>query len=48
MVLILDLQGAGLPGAVKSVDGTQVVVEFESTLPTLRPGMRVDVRLKLE
>jgi multidrug resistance efflux pump len=48
MVLILDLQGAGLPGAVKSVDGTQVVVEFESTLPTLRPGMRADVRLKLE
>ena len=48
MVLILDLQSAGLPGAVKSVDGTRVVVEFESTLPNLRPGMRADVRLKLE
>jgi len=48
LVLILDLQSAGLPGQVKEIQGNQVVVEFNCPLPAVRPGMNVDVRLKLD
>jgi multidrug resistance efflux pump len=48
LVLILDLQGQGLPGVVREIRGNQVVVEFESNLPAIKPGMVADVRLKLE
>jgi multidrug resistance efflux pump len=48
LVMVLDLQSAGMEGTVKSVEGSQVVVEFTSALPALRPGMRADVRLKLD
>jgi len=39
-VMVLDLQGGGFPGNVKEVKENQVVVEFTSTLPAVRPGMR--------
>ncbi|HXB72688.1 MAG TPA: HlyD family efflux transporter periplasmic adaptor subunit [Candidatus Acidoferrales bacterium] len=48
MVLILDLQSQGLPGVVREIKGSQVVVEFESNLPAIKPGMVAGVRLKLE
>ena len=48
LVLILDLQSAGIPGRVKEIKGNQVVVEFESTLPAIKPGMLADVRFKVE
>lgn len=48
LVLIPDLQSAGIPGQVKEIQGTQAVVEFECPLPAVRPGMSVDVRLKLD
>ena len=48
LVLILDLQSAGFSGQVKSVEGNQVVVEFECNLQSIKPGMRADVRLKLD
>ena len=48
MVLILDLQSQGLPGVVKEIKDNRVVVEFESNLPAIKPGMLADVRLKLE
>jgi HlyD family secretion protein len=48
MVLIPDLQSQGLPGVVKKIRGGQVVVEFQSNLPAIKPGMVADVRLKLE
>jgi multidrug resistance efflux pump len=47
-VMVLDLQGGGFPGAVKEIKEAQVIVEFTSTLPAVRPGMRADVRLRLE
>lgn len=47
LVLILDLQAAGIPGAISEIDGNQVLVQFNCTLPGIRPGMRADVRLKL-
>lgn len=48
LVVVLDLQTGGMPGRVKEIKGTQAVVEFTSSLPAVRPGMRADVRLKLE
>jgi multidrug resistance efflux pump len=48
LVLVPDLQSAGIPGDVKEIKGTQVLVEFNSTIPAIRPGMLAGVRLKLE
>ena len=48
LVLILDLQSAGIPGQIKEIKDNQVIVEFTSTLAAIRPGMRADVRLKLD
>jgi multidrug resistance efflux pump len=48
LVLVPDLQSAGIAGDVKEIKGTQVLVEFNSTLPAIRPGMLADVRLKLD
>jgi len=48
LVLIPDLQSAGFPGQIKEIKDTEVVVEFNCGLPAVRPGMAVDVRLKLE
>ena len=47
MVLVLDLQSQGMPGTVKAIKGSQVVVEFTSNQPAIKPGMQADVRLKL-
>jgi multidrug resistance efflux pump len=48
LVVVLDLQTGGMPGSLKEIKGTQAVIEFTSTLPAIRPGMRADVRLKVE
>jgi hypothetical protein len=42
------LQSAGISGQIKEIKGAEVVVEFTSTLAAVRPGMPVDVRLKLQ
>lgn len=46
MVLLLDLQTAGLQGAVTTVKDGNVTVEFAGAVPGIKPGMRADVRLK--
>jgi hypothetical protein len=33
---------------VREIKGTQAIVEFNSAIPSIRPGMRADVRLKLQ
>jgi HlyD family secretion protein len=48
LVLVLDLQSAGMPGVVKEVKDSKATVEFNSTLPGIKPGMRADVRLRPE
>ena len=48
LVLVLDLQNAAMAGVVREVKDNQVIVEFNSTLPAIKPGMQADVRLKLE
>jgi multidrug resistance efflux pump len=47
LVLVLDLQNAAMPGVVREIKDNQVIVEFDSTLPAIKPGMQADVRLKL-
>ena len=48
LVLIPDLQSAGIPGTVKAINAGEVVVEFQCTLPAVKPGMLADVRFKVE
>jgi HlyD family secretion protein len=48
LVLIPDLQNAGISGQVKEIEDGVVVVEFNCTLAGVRPGMPVEVRLKLQ
>jgi len=48
LVLVPDLESAGIAGDVKEIKGTQVLVEFNSTIPAIRPGMLADVRLRLD
>jgi hypothetical protein len=33
---------------VKAINGGEVVVEFDCTLPGVKPGMLADVRFKVE
>jgi multidrug efflux pump subunit AcrA (membrane-fusion protein) len=47
-VLLLDLGGTGLPGGVKQIRDSVVTVEFAGTVAGIKPGMRAEVRLKLE
>jgi len=47
-VLIPDLQNAGIAGRVKEIQENRVVVEFNCTVAAVRPGMPVEVRLKLQ
>jgi len=48
LVLILGIGNASMPGEVKRIDGSQVVVEFTNNSPAIRPGMQAEVQLKLD
>lgn len=48
LVVIPDLQSAGIPGTLKSIKGPEAIVEFDCTLTAVKPGMPADVRFKLE
>jgi len=48
LVLVLDLQSAAMQGNVREIKDGQVIVEFTSGLPAIKPGMNADVRLKFE
>ena len=48
LVLMLDLQSAAMNGVVREIKDGQVIVEFTSALPAIKPGMTADVRFKLE
>ena len=47
-VMVLDIPNMGLPGTVKEVKETEVIVEFQNTLLGIKPGMRADVRFRFE
>ena len=48
LILIPDLQNAGISGQVKQIKDNVVTVEFNCTLAGIRVGMPVEVRLKLQ
>jgi len=48
LIAVLDVQAGGIPGVVREIKGLQAIVEFNSTIPAIRPGMRADVRLKMQ
>jgi multidrug resistance efflux pump len=48
LVLALDLHSAGMSGVVKEIKDSQVIVEFASATPSIKPGMRADVRLRFD
>jgi hypothetical protein len=48
LVLVPDLGTPGITGDIKEIKGNLVVVEFNSTIPAIRPGMVADVRFKLD
>jgi HlyD family secretion protein len=47
LIFIADLPGA-IPGNIKEIKGSDVIVEFTSPSAVIRPGMTAQVRLKLE
>ena len=48
LVDVPDLQTGAIPGTVKEIKDARVIIEFSSTIPAIKPGMRAGVRLKLE
>jgi multidrug resistance efflux pump len=48
LILVPDLGTPGIAGDIKEIKGAEVLVEFNSTIPAIRPGMLADVRLKLD
>jgi multidrug resistance efflux pump len=48
LVSISDLQNAGFTGEIREIKDTTAIVEFNCTLAGVRPGMPVQVRLKLQ
>jgi multidrug resistance efflux pump len=48
LVLLPDLQNAGFTGDIKEIRDNVVTVEFNCTLAGVRPGMPVEVHLKLQ
>jgi HlyD family secretion protein len=48
LVSIPDLQTTGIAGRIRQINDSVVIVEFNCTLAGVRPGMPVEVRLKLQ
>lgn len=46
LITVADLQNGALEGAVKSVEGGKVTVEFASPDPVVRPGLTAFVRIR--
>jgi multidrug resistance efflux pump len=48
VVVLLDLGTAGLAGRVREIKDQQAIVEFNSNVPAVKPGMKAEVRIKLD
>jgi|SRR5579871_538502 len=48
LVIIPDLQGISITGAVKEITDNRAVVGFKSSMPAIRPGMAAEVRLQAQ
>ncbi len=47
VVVLAELAGQGIAGRVRHVKGSEVIVEFLSPNPAIRPGLSAQVRIKL-
>jgi hypothetical protein len=47
LVSLPDQGADGMLGAVKSIEGAQVIVAFTSPNPAVKPGMLAQVRIKM-
>ena len=48
LIVVADLPGEGIPGAVKEIRGNQAIIAFTSPNPVLKPGMSAQARIRLE
>jgi len=48
LVVLLDLGTAGLAGRVREIKDGQAIVEFASNVPAVKPGMKAELRIKLQ
>ncbi len=46
LVIVLDLQSPSMQGVVREVKDNQAIVEFNSAIPAIKPGMIAGVRLQ--
>jgi len=46
-VSLPDQGAGGMIGAVKSIEGAQVIVAFSNPNPAVKPGMTAQVRIKV-
>jgi macrolide-specific efflux system membrane fusion protein len=44
---IEEIAGQGLPGSVREIRGAQVIVDFVSPNPAIKPGLTAQVRIKI-
>jgi HlyD family secretion protein len=48
LVLLPDMGSAGMPGRIREIKEPQAIVEFNSSVPAIKPGARAEVRVKLD
>lgn len=48
MVVLPDLGGVSTSGRVREIKDPQAIVEFNGTSPAIKPGMRAEVRIRLD
>lgn len=48
LVVISDFQAEGTPGKVAKIEGSNVVVEFISPNPAIKPGLMAEVRIRVQ
>src|SRR5690348_15498395 len=48
LLFFADMANEAISGTVREVRGTQVVIDFISPMPAIKPGVTIQVRLKLQ
>jgi macrolide-specific efflux system membrane fusion protein len=48
LVVVPEMATGGIPGVVKAIEGTIVLVDFTSPRPEIHPGMQAEVRLLIK
>lgn len=48
LVLLPDMGSAGMPGRVREIKEADVIVEFNSSVPAIKPGSRAELRFRFD